>query len=140
MGVVLADIMNAYFGRELKKDYYFAGLAQLEQQKKQGLIEKDRLYFKEQYGDENWCNIPEPDYQSTNINQAGRMRRLAFTAEEVKEAEEYWGVSHSVMAISAGLLALSRFTGNWRTDSVITAWSRWSSDIKREKSSISING
>ena len=111
LGVVLADIMNAYFGRELKKDYYFAGLAQLEQQKKQGLIEKDRLYFKEQYGDENWCNIPEPDYQSTNINQAGRMRRLAFTAEEVKEAEEYWGVSHSVMAISAGLLALSRFTG-----------------------------
>ena len=111
LGVVLGDVMNAYFGRELPKDYYFAGLAQQEKRKKEGLIEKDRAYFREQYGDEEWCNIPEPDYQSANINQAGRMRRLKFDAAQVREAEEYWGVSHSVMAISAGLLALSRFTG-----------------------------
>jgi len=39
------------------------------------------------------------------------MHRLAFTAQQVAAAEAYWEVSHSVMAISAGLLALSRFTG-----------------------------
>ena len=111
LSVVMGDIMNAYFGREMKKDYYFALLAENEERARQGAFNKDREYFKENYGDEDWCNIPEPDHDSMNINQAGRMRRLAFTAEEVKEAEAYWGVSHSVMAISSGLLALSRFTG-----------------------------
>ena len=111
LGVVLGDIMNAYFGREMQKDYYFATLAQTDQMKKDGTFDRDRAYFVEQYGDEDWCNIPEPDHESNNINQAGRMRRLRFNAEQVKEAEAYWGVSHSVMAISAGLLALSRFTG-----------------------------
>ena len=37
--------------------------------------------------------------------------RLSFDADMVREAEAYWGVSHSVMAIAAALVALSRFTG-----------------------------
>ena len=133
LGVILGDIMNAYFGRELKKDFYFATLADAEERAADGSLEKDRAYFRETYGDEEWCNIPEPDHDSMNINQAGRIRRLAFDAEQVRAAEEYWGVSHSVMAVSAGLLALSRFTGkkhvmiNWiynnrlspKTDSIV---------------------
>lgn len=113
LGVVLGDIMNAYFGRELKPDYYFAMLAEAEERAAEGSTEKDRAWFRELCGDadDDWCNIPEPDYESMNINQAGRMKRLGFTAEQVAAAEEYWGVSHSVMAISAGLIALSRFTG-----------------------------
>ena len=107
----MGDIMNAYFGRPLEKDYYFASIAAQEERKAKGLLDKDRAYFMDNYGEDDWCNIPAPDHQSTNINQAGRMKRLAFDAEQVKEAEQYWGVSHSVMAISAGLLALSRFTG-----------------------------
>ena len=111
LGVVLADIMNAYFGRELKPDYYFAMLADAEARAAEGSVEKDRAWFRERYAEDDWCNIPDPDHESGNINQAGRMKRLAFTAEEVAKAEEYWGVTHSVMAICAGLLALSRFTG-----------------------------
>jgi len=112
LGVVLGDIMNAYFGREMKKDYYFALLDRAEEQAAEGAVERDRAYFMDTYGEEDdWCNIPAPDHDSTDIRQAGRMRRLAFDAEQVRAAEEYWGVSHSVMAISAGLLALSRFTG-----------------------------
>ena len=112
LGVVLGDIMNAYFGREMRKDYYFALLDRAEEQAAEGAVERDRAYFMDTYGEEDdWCNIPAPDHDSTDIRQAGRMRRLAFDAEQVRAAEEYWGVSHSVMAISAGLLALSRFTG-----------------------------
>ena len=113
LGVVLGDIMNAYFGREMKPDYYFAMLAEAEQRAKEGSAEKDRVWFKERYSDQedDWCNIPAPDHDSANINQAGRTKRLSFDAKQVADAEEYWGVSHSVMAISAGLIALSRFTG-----------------------------
>ena len=111
LGVVLADIMNAYFGREMKPDYYFAMLSDAEARAAEGGVEKDRAWFRERYAEDDWCNIPAPDHESDYINQAGRMKRLAFTAEEVAKAEAHWGVSHSVMAISAGLLALSRFTG-----------------------------
>lgn len=113
LSVVLGDIMNAYFGREMKPDYYFAMLADAERRAAEGSIGMDRAWFQERYRNEedDWCNIPEPDHDSTNINQAGRMKRLQFTAEQVTAAEEFWGVSHSVMAISAGLMALSRFTG-----------------------------
>ncbi|MBQ9251120.1 MAG: amino acid adenylation domain-containing protein [Clostridia bacterium] len=112
LGVVLADIVNAYFGRELKPDYYFAMLAEAEARAAEGSTEKDHAWFRQHYGEEDWRNIVPPDHQSDNINQAGRVKRLSFTAEQVAEAEKYWGVSHSVMAISAGLLALSRFTGD----------------------------
>ena len=113
LGVVLGDIMNAYFGRELKPDYYFAMLAEAEEQEKEGRREKDREWFMEFYGDAeaNWCIIPKPDHDSRNIDQARRIKRLNFTAEQVEEAERFWSVSHSVMAVSAGLIALSRFTG-----------------------------
>ena len=112
LGVVLGDIMNAYFGREMKKDYYFAMLDRAEEEAAKGMTEKDRKYFRETYSEDDWCNIPEPDRESSsmNINQAGRIHRLGFNQQQVREAEEYWGVSHSVMAISAGLIALSRFT------------------------------
>ena len=134
LGVVLADVMNAYFGRELKPDYYFAMLAEAEARAAEGSVEKDRAWFTERYAENDWCIIPEPDHAggTININQAERIKRLSssveqvkeaemyrevsrpvhdLTPEEVEEAEEYWGVSHSVMAISAGLSALSRFTG-----------------------------
>ena len=112
LGVLLGDIMNAYFGREMKKDYFFAMLGEQEERAKQGLVQKDREYFMGTYGDEDWCTmLPPDDPDSQNINEAGTSRRLAFDADQVRAAEEYWGVSHSVMAISAGLLTLSRLTG-----------------------------
>ena len=111
LGVLLGDITNAYFGKELKKDYYFAILAEQNERLAAGEAEKDRAYFHERYGDEVWCNIVPPDQKAQNIGQASLQRRLSFTAEQVKAAEEYWGVSHSVMAIAAGLKALSQFTG-----------------------------
>lgn len=39
------------------------------------------------------------------------MHRLSFNADQVADAEKYWGVTHSVMAIAAALVALSKFTG-----------------------------
>ena len=86
-------------------------LAEAEARAAEGGTEKDRAWFRETYAENDWCIIPEPDHESSNINQAGRMKRLRFSAEDVAEAEAFWGVSHSVMAISAGLIALSRFTG-----------------------------
>lgn len=119
LGVLLADVVRAYYGQEMKKDYYFAIRQEEEEKEAAGKIEQSHKWFIEKYGDEVWCNIVPPDYDSGNINQAERSRRLKFSPEEVKEAESYWGVTHSVMAISAALIALSRFTGKKH---VMTNW------------------
>lgn len=118
-GILLDDIVKAYNGQELKKDYYFAMLQEEEERIASGKMKEAEYWFKNTYGDEVWCEIVPPYYDSKNINQAERIRRLDFNLEKVNEAETYWGVTHSVMAIAAALLALSRFTGKKH---VMTNW------------------
>ena len=111
LGVVLQDIVNAYFGRPLKRDYYFALMAEADQAIAGGAGESDRKSFMDRYSGTDWCVALESDDPNGSINQAGRIRRLKFDAEAVRSAEERWGVTLSVMAIAAGLVALSRSTG-----------------------------
>ena len=113
MCVLLADIMNAYFGRPLQKDYYFAMLAEAEKRSEEGEYERDCAYFRECYGEmSDWCNNLPQDHEDANINQGlSRVYRMSFDAQQVHAAEEYWGVTLSVMAIAGGLMALSGFTG-----------------------------
>ena len=113
MCVLLADIMNAYFGRPLQKDYYFAMLAEAEKRSEEGQYETDRAYFHKRYGEmSDWCNNLEQDHDNENIDQGhSRIYRLSFDAQQVRAAEEYWGVTLSVMAVAAGLMALSGFSG-----------------------------
>ncbi len=111
LGVLLGDIVNAYFGRELKMDTYFALLADEEKRIADASRERDRAWFMARYGEDDWCNMPPVKDPAGSINQAGRQHRLAFDARQVAEAEAHWGVTHSVMAIASALLALHRFTG-----------------------------
>ena len=114
LGVVMSDLVNAYYGKELKRDCYFALVAEEEKRDADGALEKGRAWFRERYGDDPWCNMVPTTGKSKNINQASRTHRLSFDAEQVLKAEKHWGVSHSVMAIASALLALSRFTGEPR--------------------------
>lgn len=113
MCVLLGDIMNAYFDRPLQKDYYFAMMAEAEKRSKEGQYEEDFAYFHERYGKmADWCNNLKQDHENRNIDQGhSRVYRLSFNSEQVHAAEEYWGVTISVMAIAAGLLAFSIFSG-----------------------------
>ena len=111
LNVLLEDIADAYMGRELKKDYYFATLAEEEKRIDSGSLEEDRAWFRNRFGDENWCKMLEADDEKGNINQARREQRLSFRKEQIQKAEAHWGVTHSVMAITAALMALSRTTG-----------------------------
>lgn len=119
LGVVLGDIVNAYFGRELKRDYYFALLAEEEKRAADGSREADKAWFHARYGDEVWCmNLPAKQ-ETDSMKSGDREVRLSFDAEQVRKAEAFWGVSHSVMAIAAALLTLSRTTGKQH---VMVSW------------------
>ena len=111
LGVLLEDVVNAYYGRELKKDYYFAILAEEEKHIKDGSRERDRKWFLDNYEDEFWCKMPPVKQGKESIKIAGLEKRLSIDGAMIGEAERYWGVSHSVMANTAALLALYRTTG-----------------------------
>ena len=50
LDAILQDIVNAYFGRELKKDYFLAFLAQEDQRMLGRQLEEDKRYHLERYG------------------------------------------------------------------------------------------
>ncbi len=111
LGVLLQDVTNAFYGRELSHDYYYSILAEEEKRIAEGSREQDHAWFMKRYGDDVWCNMPEVTGDNSNIKQAEIANRLSFNVDDVAKAEKYWGVSHSVMAIASGLKALSLFTG-----------------------------
>ncbi len=111
LGIVLADIVNAYFGRELKRDYYFSMVAMEEERILAGKLEEDKKYYDERYGQEEWCISLPKDKESKDISLEGRIKRLKFDQDKVKEAEKRTGVTISVMAIAAALIALSEASG-----------------------------
>ncbi len=121
LGVLLKDVTDAYFERELPKDYYFALLADADRAYSDGRRDKDREYFESVYGKngENYCYIPKQDHKSNKNSQGERLRRLSFNREQMEEAEKYWGVSHSCMAIACALITLSDYEN---TDNVMSNW------------------
>ncbi len=119
LGVILADVVSAYKGRELERDFYFAIRAEELARIAAGSREADKKWFNAHYKDEVWCKIVPPSHESKNLKDIALPHAMSFRPEQVQEAEEYWNVSHSVMAITVALIALSKFTGKQH---VMTNW------------------
>jgi len=120
LSIVLADIVRAYKGEALPKDYYCTYLASEDRLHKSARYEEDRAYFQSQYGGYDWCTAPEADGDaSLELKAEGRVVRLPFDAKDLEAAEARLNVSRSVIAITAGLLALHEKTGK---NDVMTNW------------------
>ncbi|MCR4922394.1 MAG: AMP-binding protein [Lachnospiraceae bacterium] len=121
LGVLLMDVTDSYFGRKLPKDYYFALLEDADQIYVDGRLEKDREYFEKVYGKngKNYHYIPKQDHKSNKNSQGENLKRFSFNKEQIEEAEDYWGVTHSCMAIASALITLSYYEG---IDNVMTNW------------------
>ncbi len=119
LGVLLADVVNAYKGRELERDFYFAIRAEEAAKIADGSREQDKKWYNDYYKDEVWCKIVPPDHESDNIKETDMPHELSFGEDQLKAAEEYWNASHSVMAITVALVALSKLTGKKH---VMTNW------------------
>lgn len=120
LSIVLADIVRAYKRKPLPKDYYCTYLAQEDRLRKSAQHKDDKAYFMSQYGGYDWCMAPEADIDGGyKLDAEGRVVRLPFDAEDLEAAEARLNTSRSVIAITAGLLALHEQTG--RND-VMTNW------------------
>ncbi|MCR4924265.1 MAG: amino acid adenylation domain-containing protein, partial [Lachnospiraceae bacterium] len=83
LGVLLKDVTDAYFGRELQKDYYFALLEDADQVYVDGSRERDREYFEKAYGKngKKYHYIPKQDHKSKKNSQGEKLKRFSFNRE-----------------------------------------------------------
>ena len=119
LDVILQDILDAYFGRKLKKDYYLAFLAQEDERMISEKLKEDRKYNLERYGGTEWWAVPYTENEEAEETSGEITRRLRFTEEDVCGAENRLGVTLSVLQIASVLLALSRVTGK---KDVLVSW------------------
>ena len=122
LGIVMADIIRAYHGEPLPRDYYCTYLANEEKLRDSPQYQEDKAYFEAQYGGYDWCNIPAPDKDNNeefNLEASARVIKLPFDEEDVAAAEKRLKVSRSVMAIAAALKSLYQFSGK---NDVMTNW------------------
>ena len=120
LGIVLADIMRAYHGEELPRDYYCTYLANEEKIRQSCQYDEDKEYFQTTYGGYDWCKIPEPDKDDPyKLEAEQRKLHLPFDEEDMAEAEQRLHASRSVIAIAAAIQALHEFSGQ---NDIMTNW------------------
>ena len=79
LSIVLADVVRAYKGEPLPKDYYCTYLATEERLHKSQQYQEDKAYFQSQYGGYDWCTVPAPVKEGMRKLKAGRrVVRLPF--------------------------------------------------------------
>ena len=122
LSLLLTDIVRAYRGEPLPRDYYCTYLAQEEQLRASPQYEEDRAYFLSAYGGYDWCNIPEPDKANEvelNLEAESRQIKLPFDEDDLADAEKRLHTSRSVLAIAAAIQALYEFSGQKH---IMTNW------------------
>lgn len=122
LGIVLADIIRAYRGEPLPRDYYCAYLASEEKIRNSLQYQEDKDYFISTYGGYNWRNIPEPDKDAKDellLEADSRQIKLPFDEEDLAAAEKRLKVSRSVIAIAVAIQTLHEFSGD---NDIMTNW------------------
>ena len=117
ISIILRDLEKAYFNEELDKDYYFLELARIE--KNSDKLQTNKDYFEKHYSGIDWYTIPEPDFKSRETSEKIWNGELSISEKDLEKAENKYNITRNAMAIAAGLIALSKYSG--RND-VLTNW------------------
>ena len=120
LSILMADIVRAYRGEKMPRDYYCAYLANEEKLRESPQYDEDREYFQAAYGSYDWCKIPEPDKKDDfHLEAEQRKLQLPFDEEDLAETEQRLHASRSVIAITAAIQALHEFSGK---NDIMTNW------------------
>ncbi|MBR1442350.1 MAG: amino acid adenylation domain-containing protein [Firmicutes bacterium] len=123
LGIFFDNIVKAYHGEELKRDYYCYYLETENKLRDSVQYEEDKKYFKRKYGNRKWVMRPMSDlkefYGKMVLKPGKRTIRLPFDEEDLAAAEKSRNTTRSVMAIAAALLTLHDFTGE---NNIMTNW------------------
>jgi bacitracin synthase 3 len=126
VGILLADLVNAYRGEPMSDDYYYSYLLAEARVPGTDEYQNAKYYFEGILGQCEWCNVPTPDYESWEADEGEERMDMGLSAAQIHAAQTRLGASGNMICIAAALLALREYCGrqdvlvNWidhnRTD------------------------
>ena len=126
VGILLADLVNAYRGEPMSEDYYYSYLLAEARVPGTDEYQNAKYYFEGILGQCEWCNVPTPDYESWEADEGEERMDMGLSAAQIHAAQTRLGASGNMICIAAALLALREYCGrqdvlvNWidhnRTD------------------------
>ncbi len=129
--VLIKNISKAYYGRELKKDYYYSYAAQLAMSTEE--YNEAKSYFESRYGSKNWVSYLKPDSDSRENTIGLNIIDMDLDRLEYNRFLDRFGLSTNAFFTCTALLALSKFSG---AGDVMTSWIYSGRDDKKKEHSI----
>jgi hypothetical protein len=109
--IFLNNILNAYMGAPLEKDYYYLVLQNREQLQLTDFYHESCRYFEEKYGNVKWTVCPKIDTE-TRENKLGELSCEAEVLPvELSLLEKKYMLTRNEFYIAATLLAIAISTG-----------------------------
>ena len=110
IGVLTENFVRAFKGEALPQDCYYSYLVKEHRIKQTDAYQEAKMYFQNLLADTDWCNIPLPDYESWDADEAEELLSLAITTEEINSAAKKLRVSPNVLCITAGMMAMREYS------------------------------
>ena len=107
MKVFWANVINAYMGLELEKDYYYLMLDRRENAVHSPLYDEARQYFEALYNGDDWSCYPKIDHPSRDNKFAEFYAPIKITDAQLKSIEKTYLISRNEFFITAAALAIS---------------------------------
>ncbi len=129
----LESIVDAYHGRELKRDRFLALISMEEKRMLSEQYEADRTYLLNRYGGYNWRVMPFEASPFCDERGGEFSHRLRFNKIQIRRATERLSVSFSVMHIASIILAMYHYTGS---KDVIAFWTFHNRQTKEAENAV----
>ena len=106
--IFMGNIMQAYMGLELNKDYYYLMLQKREDSIGTEFYEESKKYFEEKYEGVEWELLPKPDKGRKNSNELGEIvSEMGVSSAEISQIEKLYKISRNEFFITVAGLTMA---------------------------------
>ena len=119
MFILMRDITDAYRGKELREDHYFANLARLEREALTENYAKGREYYAAREAAQEWSSWPKTDRESPIMDLEGISFVLPVDEEGYGSVQERYSIGKNAFFTAAAALALAAYN---ETEHISILW------------------
>ena len=117
--ILMANMVKAYMGMELDKDYYYYILDKREKEKDSDFYNEARKYYENKYDDVEWSIKPKIDFESRENEMGELFSKLNIEDMEMSLIEKNFKISRNEFFITVALLAIAEYN---KKDNVKITW------------------
>lgn len=109
MYILLKDLTEAYEGKEIKEDCYYANLQRLEKESVTDVYAKAREYYTNRESAHEWSCYPKPDHNSSSVDIASISFPLPVSDRGYAKLKELYSLGKNSFFVGMAALALAAY-------------------------------